>query len=170
MSMGNEEHKEYASKGVAGSGLGLGIAGTVLGVLNSNQGNGILGNLFGGGCNTQTDTRAISALESKIAKLESERYTDQVGIELYKQTVADNKAQTAALNTGINSLYTFAADIDKRFAVAEAVNSERIRCLSDRVCDLEALTKRIVPYSSICPEPMPANNSWTAPTAPTTAG
>lgn len=29
---------EYASKGVAGSGLGLGIAGTALGVLNSSMG------------------------------------------------------------------------------------------------------------------------------------
>lgn len=39
---------EYASKGVAGSGLGLGIAGTALGVLNSSNGGsgGILGGLF----------------------------------------------------------------------------------------------------------------------------
>ena len=37
---------EFASKGVAGTGLGLGIAGTALGLLNNN-GNGILGNLFG---------------------------------------------------------------------------------------------------------------------------
>jgi hypothetical protein len=34
----------YASKGVAGAGLGLGIAGTALGVLN----NGGLGNILGG--------------------------------------------------------------------------------------------------------------------------
>lgn len=38
---------EFASKGVAGSGLGLGIAGTALGLLN-NGGNGLLGGLFGG--------------------------------------------------------------------------------------------------------------------------
>ena len=31
------------------------------------------------------DTRVIGALESKIAKLESERYTDYVGIDLYKE-------------------------------------------------------------------------------------
>lgn len=29
----DENHKEYASKGVAGTGLGLGIAGTALGLL-----------------------------------------------------------------------------------------------------------------------------------------
>ena len=38
---------EFASKGVAGTGLGLGIAGTALGLLNGN-GN-ILGGLLGGG-------------------------------------------------------------------------------------------------------------------------
>ena len=49
---------EYASKGVAGTGLGLGIAGTALGVLASNNnGNGLLGGLLGGGCANQ-----ISAL------------------------------------------------------------------------------------------------------------
>lgn len=41
----DEDHKEYASKGVAGTGLGLGIAGTALGLLALN-GNGR--GLFGG--------------------------------------------------------------------------------------------------------------------------
>lgn len=41
---------EFASKGVAGAGLGTGIAGLALGVLNSSaNGNGILGGLLGGG-------------------------------------------------------------------------------------------------------------------------
>lgn len=41
---------EFASKGVAGSGLGLGIAGTALGLLNANgNGGGLLGGLLGGG-------------------------------------------------------------------------------------------------------------------------
>lgn len=43
---------EFASKGVAGTGLGLGIAGTALGLLNNGGcGNGVLGGLFGGNCN-----------------------------------------------------------------------------------------------------------------------
>lgn len=45
---------EFASKGVAGTGLGLGIAGTALGLLNNNGGNGILGNILGGGNNSTT--------------------------------------------------------------------------------------------------------------------
>lgn len=39
---------DFASKGVAGSGLGLGIAGTALGLLNNGgNGGGVLGGLFG---------------------------------------------------------------------------------------------------------------------------
>jgi hypothetical protein len=50
------------SQGVAGAGLGLGIAGTALGLLS---GNGL--NLFGNNNNMQChDTRTISALEAKL--------------------------------------------------------------------------------------------------------
>ena len=56
---------EYASKGVAGTGLGLGIAGTALGVLaGNNGGNGLLGGLFGGGPNLQG---IIAAKDAEIA-------------------------------------------------------------------------------------------------------
>ena len=40
-------HKEYASKGVAGTGLGLGIAGTALWLLSGGFGGGLFGNRFG---------------------------------------------------------------------------------------------------------------------------
>lgn len=53
---------EYASKGVAGSGLGLGIAGTALGLLNANGG-GLLGGLLGGnyayGANVCSDNMPV---------------------------------------------------------------------------------------------------------------
>lgn len=40
-------HKDYASKGVAGAGLGLGIAGTALWLLSGGLGGGLFGNRFG---------------------------------------------------------------------------------------------------------------------------
>lgn len=40
-------HKEYASKGVAGTGLGLGIAGTALWLLSGGLGGGLFGNRAG---------------------------------------------------------------------------------------------------------------------------
>ena len=78
---------EFASKGVAGSGLGLGIAGTALGVLASaNNGNGgILGGLLGGGGYTPTAASVIADKNDEIFKLKSEKYTDHSGIDLYKQ-------------------------------------------------------------------------------------
>ena len=125
------------SQGVAGAGLGLGIAGTTLGLLS-----GGFNNILGGvnRSNQCDDTRTISALESKIAKLESEKYTDSVGTGVY-----------AELNRKYTELAQFIAALDKQNAVFEAVNSERITCLSNRVSTLEGLTKVVVPNSSVCP-------------------
>ena len=123
------------SQGVAGAGLGLGIAGTALGLLSGNGFNGLFGN------NMQChDTRTISALESKIAKLESEKYTDKVGTDVY-----------AEINKKYTELAQFIAEMDKRTAVFEAVNAERINCLSNRVSALEGLTKLVVPNGYVCP-------------------
>ena len=92
---------EYASKGVAGAGLGLGIAGTALGLLNNN-GNGLLGGLFGNngmagvaGMAAQAAGCAVndkfSTLEAEIAKLKAEKHSDLHAIEVYKQTRAENQ-------------------------------------------------------------------------------
>lgn len=52
---------EFASKGVAGSGLGLGIAGTALGLLNANgNGGGLLGGLLGAVVRTLSLARRLT--------------------------------------------------------------------------------------------------------------
>ena len=84
---------EFASKGVAGSGLGLGIAGTALGLLN-----GGLGGIFGGwtngwgGCGKDAPVNRYElSQESTIAKLQSDIalrdaiiYNDQKLLDVYK--------------------------------------------------------------------------------------
>lgn len=130
-------YKSVASQAVGGTALGLAIPGT-LAFLNQFGGN--FGGIFGGGNNQCQDTRMISALESEIAMLKSERYTDNVGTQVY-----------AEINKKYIELAQFIADLDKRNAVFEAVNAERIGCLSGRVAALEALTKLVVPNSSVCP-------------------
>jgi hypothetical protein len=63
---------EFASKGVAGAGLGTGIAGLALGVLNSsNNGNGLLGGLLGGG-----NQNVVSALQAENSMLKAENLED----------------------------------------------------------------------------------------------
>ena len=127
--------RNVASAGVGGAGLGLGIAGTAIGLLSGNG----LGNLFGNN-NNCNDTRTIAALESKIAKLESEKYTDTVGTGVY-----------AEINKKYTELAQFIAALDKQHAIFEAVNAERINCMNGRISALEALTKLVVPNGSVCP-------------------
>ena len=131
----DDGHKSVASQAVGGTALGLAIPGT-LAFLNQ-LGGGL--NILGGGNQCQ-DTRMISALESEIAKLKSERYTDQVGTGVY-----------AEINKKYVELAQFIAALDKQNAVAEAINAERLTCLSNRVSALEGLTKIVVPNSSVCP-------------------
>ena len=75
-----EVSKDFASKGVAGAGLGLGIAGTALGLLGGNLG-GILGAGWNNGCNCGTApacnenmlvNRYEAAQAARIADLETE--------------------------------------------------------------------------------------------------
>lgn len=132
---------EFASKGVAGSGLGLGIAGTALGVLN-----GGLGNLFNNntGCSdNMCVNRYELAQENKIAKLESEIalrdaniYNDQKMLEMYKYFDGEVKR------------------IDKTLceqAVYNATQTGAISCIQGQIAQLYNLTKLVVPNSSVCP-------------------
>ena len=137
--------KSVASGGVGGTALGLSIGALSLAALqNCNGGNGLLGNLFGNGnaCNQQ-----VSALMSELAKEKSERYTDQVGTEVYKQ-FAKEREQTQAQ---ISALFAAVAQLDKNFAVGEAVNGERISCLTTKVNNIYDVFKLVVPNSSVYP-------------------
>lgn len=138
--------QHVASAGVGGTALGTGIAGLTLGLLN-NGGNGLLGNLFGGcGCNNSCNSQ-ISQLMSELAREKAERYTDQVGTEVYKQ-FAKERNETQAQ---INALFAAIAQMDKTVSVNEAVNSERITCLGNKVSDIYSTFKLVMPNSSICP-------------------
>lgn len=93
-----EVEKDFASKGVAGAGLGLGIAGTALGLLNGGI-PGLFGNGWGGwnnncnpGCSENVvvnryelaQQQKISELQSAIALRDANTYGDQKALELYR--------------------------------------------------------------------------------------
>ena len=106
-----EVEKDYASKGVAGAGLGTGIAGLSLGVLNAMGGLGALalgnrnavpttpvmpampyGMGYGwGGCSENMPVsryeldreQQLAAKDSEIALLKANTYNDQKSLELY---------------------------------------------------------------------------------------
>lgn len=126
----------YASKSVAGTGLGLGIAGTALGLLNgANCGNGLLGGLFGGnGCNSNSrmgmgsELQYVSELQSKVARLESEKYSDINDKAVYQQTLSDNKDLRSELFSFVRPLADEAAN--NRVEVARL--QEQLKCCCEK--------------------------------------
>lgn len=140
------EINEYASKGVAGAGLGLGIAGTALGLLNNN---GALGGLLGGWNNGNThgafagaypvcsENMAVNRYElnqeSKIADLQSQialrdanTYNDQKMLEMYKYF--DGK-----LNE-IHSVLGSQAVMNQSTKDSFQLLQERLECCKNEMC------------------------------------
>ena len=154
----------FASKGVAGTALGLSIGSGVLALAN-----GGLGNVLGGvgapraACaedhvvNRYEASQAarIAELETRNKLLESNIYTDSKITDVYER-----------LSTRIGVVE---AQINAQ-AVYNATNTATLNCISGQVAQLMALTKVVIPADGICPAVMPAYNSWTAPTTPTTTG
>ena len=156
-----EYENKYASKGVAGTGLGLGIAGTALGLLAGN-GNGL--NLFGtnncgcnGGCSEDhyinryeaTQSAKIAELETEVKLRDSNIYTDNKILALYQYV--DGKIQ----------------GIEGQICQQNVLNAQvaaNISCMQGAINTLQGLTKTIIPIDNVCPAPMPQYNSWTAPT------
>ena len=156
---------EYASKGVAGAGLGTGIAGLSLGVLNAMGGcnGGLLGGLFGGGncCHENmpvnryelAQEQKIADLQSQVALRDANTYNDQKILELYKYV--DGKLD------GVNAAIC-------QQSVYNATNTAALTCMQGQIAALMGLTKTVIPAANVCPAPMPQYNSWTAPTTTTT--
>lgn len=134
---------EFASKGVAGSGLGLGIAGTALGVLNGglgnifgcNQNNICPGNQFINRYELEMENKIVSK-DSEIALLKSNIYTDQKIADVYERL----NAKIGTVEAGINAQ-----------AVYNAANTATIGCIQGQVAQLFSLTKLVVPNTSVCP-------------------
>nr|DAH70663.1 MAG TPA: hypothetical protein [Caudoviricetes sp.] len=159
---------DYASKGVAGSGLGLGIAGTALALLNGNG----LGGLFGNNCalNTMASSATVASLAEKdaeIGQLKAEKYTNDKLGETY-----------IALNNQINKvagdLATLSLNNERRIAGLEGQVSCLAQATNTAIAGINntlgTITKTVVPIGAVCPEPMPAKNTWVAPTTTPTTG
>ena len=155
-----EVEKDFASKGVAGAGLGLGIAGTALGLLGGNLGGILSGwNNCGNGCGNQMVNRYEANQSARIAELETEVKLRDANVytmtEMGKlRDYVDRRFE--GVNASINTQ-----------AVINAQVAANLSCLTNTVNTLSGLTKTVIPITSVCPEPMPQYNSWTAPTATT---
>lgn len=150
-----EYENRYVSKGISGTALGLSI-----GALGAEVLGGGLGNLLGGRnvCAENTPVtryelalqQEIAAKDSKISLLESNIYVDGKIADLYER-----------LNTKISCIEAQLANQ----AVVNAQITANISCMQGSINALNMLTETVIPIDKVRPQPMPAFNSWTAPTA-----
>lgn len=123
------------------------IAGTALGLLN-----GGLGNLFGGTTNavSKYDLEQAEKLNNKdmqIAILTSESNTDKKLVEVYE-----------AINSKVNGVIDLVRSnkdeqnaINMQQVAYNATNTATIGCVQNQVNQLMAMTKMVIPNSSVCP-------------------
>ena len=138
-----EINNEYASKGVAGAGLGLGIAGTALGLMAGGL-NGV--GLFGGRTADPTcapvsryelsQASRIAELETEVKLRDSNIYTDNKMLDLYKYV--DGKFAAVEQELCAQRVYN-------------ATNTAAIACINNQIATLMSLTKVVIPNGSVCP-------------------
>jgi hypothetical protein len=151
---------EYASKGVAGAGLGTGIAGLALGVLNGGLGN-LLGTASVNGCCNEDHwvNRYEAGQNARIAELETEVKLRDANV--YTMT------EMGKLRDYVDGRFN---TVNAQLCNQNVLNAQltaNISCMQNNIATLMGLTKTVIPITSVCPEPMPQYNSWTAPTATT---
>lgn len=122
---------EYASKGIAGTGLGLGIAGTALGAMD------LLGGLAAMMRRPQSDgdrpvTRFEMGLYQQIAQKDNEIVALR-GAQYTDRAVAGVQAQIGA-QTAVNA--TMAANLT---------------CLQNQLTQLQGITKLVIPNANVSP-------------------
>lgn len=186
---------EFASNGKANAGLTTGIIGTTLGglwALGAGNGNGgILGGLLGG---NNCQMSPVSALQSEIAMLRAEKYSDKNTADVYgairgeykdllekwitplADESARNRERVAVLETQVKCENEKALlreqlvreQLNRRIDNCCCETNGRINDLNTRVYGigrtLDSITSTIIPQTAICPPVMPRYNSFVLPT------
>ena len=158
-----EVEHNYASKGVAGTALGLGAGALGVELLRGGLGGIFNANGMNCGCNEDhyvnryelSMTQELTNKDMEIAYLRGRDAAKSDSLELYKYV--DGK---------------FAA-VERELCDQKVFNATQIStisCIQNQVAQLMGLTKVVIPDTSVCPQPMAMYNSWTAPTTTTTTG
>jgi hypothetical protein len=137
----------FASKGVAGTALGLSIGALGLEALGGR--NGILGGVLGGNNCGCAENMPINRYE----------LAQQKEITNRDMEIAFLKGRDAAKTDSLE-LYKY---IDGRFrgvegqiaaqAVTNAQITANISCMQTAIAGLQALTKTVIPITNVCPQP-----------------
>lgn len=135
-----EMENRYASRGVAGTALGLGA-----GALGVELLRGGLGGIFNGtACNEDHVVnryemkmqQELAAKDSKISLLESNIYVDSKIADVYERL--NNKVSVIESQICQQNVYN-------------ATNNAAINCINGQIAQIMSLTKMVIPNSSVCP-------------------
>lgn len=145
---------EFASKGVAGSGLGLGIAGTALGVLNGGLGN-ILGGWGAQGCSenqmvNRYELDMAQSLANKDMEIAYWRGQDETNRKI-SDTYANLEGQIKELAREVRCNKDEQTGVNMQQAVYNGTNTAAIGCIQSQIAQLYTLTQLKIPNTSVCP-------------------
>lgn len=153
--------------GIATGGLVTGIAGSTLGILNTLAGHAAAAS------NNQPEyvtkgeaemMHQLSAKDSEIALLKADQASEIKMTEVYRQNHAELKELEKEMREMQKEQYSINSQqmvVNAQVAANMAVAQNNIAAIKEQ---LGGLTKCIIPITNVCPEPMKAYNSWTAPT------
>lgn len=151
---------EFASKGVAGAGLGLGIAGTALGILDGLGGLGglALGNVRNGVMPVCSENTGVNRFEleqnEKIAQKDME-IAYWRGQDETNRKISDAYSKLESRINGLAAEVRTNKDeqngINLQQAVYNGTNTAALGCLQNQVNALLGMTKMVIPNSSVCP-------------------
>lgn len=125
------DKKEYASKGVAGTGLGLGIAGTALWLLSGGLGGGLFGNRMGAagavaaGVEKEDKCELINGMWSLAFNGQTARCNDRQTINaemfgLYKSQIDADFGLYKSQRDGFDITNARVSELEKEVAVLRA--------------------------------------------------
>lgn len=92
----------------------------------------------------------IAALKADIKLRDANTYTDQKILDMYQYLDGRLRGVEGQISAQ---------------AVVNAQITANLSCMQNTLNTLSGMTKTVIPIGNVCPEPMPAKNSWTAPTA-----
>ena len=165
------------TRGIAGAGLGLGIAGTALGILNGGLGN-VLGNNgwgtgWNGGCNGGCAPVGVCSESQLVNRYEASQAARIAELE------TEVKLRDANFYT-VSEMGKLRDYVDGKFAKVEhelcdqrVINAQIIgntTCMAGQIQQLYGLTKLVVPNTAICPGWGDVTVAITPTTTPTTGG
>ena len=172
MSMEVERNNSFASKGVAGTALGLAAGSLGAQLLNGGL-NGLLGGFGGGWGYNNGMPIVVSEGDRGVNRYEAEQSARIAQLETEVKLRDANTYTDQKLNDFRNYVERKFDHVEHELCDQRAFNAGimgKVGCIGDQVAELMGLTKRVVPNGSICPGWGDVTVSITPATDSTTTG